>query len=233
MPATINTPQYLLDQAKRRLKPTPVTLPGMGAVEKRLRDRDWDQFVLAEPPAGSDLKPVMGDAGLPVIGHLIEVFRGGPDFVLDLYRKHGPVYYSHNVALSQVMALGPDATQAVFSNRNKEFSQRAWDPVIGPFFEGGLMLLDGEEHMFHRRIMQDAFTRSRLTGYVPHVDSVASAVLVTSNGAIAASRAGSGAAKGTRSSCSSKAPCPIRLGRRSISTGSFAIPMAITRAMPA
>ena len=152
MPATINTPQYLLDQAKRRLKPTPVTLPGMGAVEKRLRDRDWDQFVLAEPPAGSDLKPVMGDAGLPVIGHLIEVFRGGPDFVLDLYRKHGPVYYSHNVALSQVMALGPDATQAVFSNRNKEFSQRAWDPVIGPFFEGGLMLLDGEEHMFHRRI---------------------------------------------------------------------------------
>ena len=36
MPATINTPQYLLDQAKRRLKPTPVTLPGMerAAAEK-------------------------------------------------------------------------------------------------------------------------------------------------------------------------------------------------------
>ena len=46
---------------------------------------------MAEPPAGSELKPVMGDAGLPIIGHMIEMFRGGPDFVLQLYRKHGPV----------------------------------------------------------------------------------------------------------------------------------------------
>lgn len=175
--ATISTPNYLLDQAMRRLKPTPVTVPGMGIIEQRLRATDWDQFVLAEPPPGSGLKPIMGDSGLPIIGHLIEVFRGGPDYVLELYRKHGPLYFAQTPALSQIMALGPDATQAVFSNRNKDFSQRAWDPVIGPFFEGGLMLLDFDEHMFHRRIMQEAFTRSRLTGYVSHIDSVATKVL--------------------------------------------------------
>ena len=174
---TISTPHYLLDQARRRFTPTPNTLPGMGLLEKRLKAKQWDQFVLADPPAGSGLKPVLGDSGLPIIGHMIEIFRGGPEFVLEQYRKHGPVYYAQTPALSSVMALGPDATQAVFSNRNKEYSQRAWDPVIGPFFEGGLMLLDGEEHMFHRRIMQDAFTRSRLTGYVPHIDSVAKAVI--------------------------------------------------------
>lgn len=175
--ATISTPHYLLDQAKRRFTPTPNTLPGMGALEKRLKAKQWDQFVFAEPPAGSGLKPILGDSGLPVIGHMIEIFRGGPDFILELYRKHGPVYYADSPALSAVMALGPDATQAVFSNRNKDFSQRAWDPVIGPFFEGGLMLLDFDEHMFHRRIMQEAFTRSRLTGYVSHIDSVATQVL--------------------------------------------------------
>lgn len=174
---TVSTTDYYLDQAKRRLKPTPVTIPGMGLVERRLKEKKWDQFVLADPPAGSDLKPVLGDAGLPILGHMIEIFRGGPDFVLKLYRKHGPVYFAESPALSSVMALGPDATQAVFSNRNKDFSQRAWDPVIGPFFDGGLMLLDFEEHLFHRRIMQEAFTRSRLTGYVSHIDSVASAVL--------------------------------------------------------
>ncbi|MDT0407091.1 cytochrome P450, partial [Streptomyces sp. DSM 41635] len=108
---------------------------------------------------------------------MIEIFRGGPDFILEQYRKNGPLYYAQSPALSSVMALGPDATQAVFSNRNKDFSQRAWDPVIGPFFEGGLMLLDFDEHMFHRRIMQEAFTRSRLSGYISHIDSVASAVL--------------------------------------------------------
>lgn len=175
--ATISTPNYLLDQAARRLKPTPVNLPGMGIVEKRLRAKKWDEFVLAEPPAGSGLKPIMGDSGLPIIGHLIETFRSGPDFVLEQYRKHGPLYYAQSPALSAVAAMGPDATQAVFSNRNKDFSQRAWDPVIGPFFEGGLMLLDFDEHMFHRRIMQEAFTRSRLTGYVSHIDSVSSKVL--------------------------------------------------------
>ncbi len=132
---------------------------------------------MAEPPAGSGLKPVMGDSGLPIIGHLIEFFRGGPDYALEVYRKYGPIHYQHSPALCSVMALGPDATQAVFSNRNKEFSQRAWDPVIGPFFDRGLMLLDFDEHMFHRRIMQEAFTRSRLSGYVEHIDSVATQVL--------------------------------------------------------
>jgi cytochrome P450 len=175
--ATTSTKDYLLDQAKRRLTPTPSTIPGMGLVEKRLKDRKWEQFVLAEPPAGSRLKPVMGDSGLPIIGHMIEFFRGGPDFAMEVYRKYGPIHYQQTPALSSVLALGPDATQAVFSNRNKEFSQRAWDPVIGPFFDRGLMLLDFDEHMFHRRIMQEAFTHTRLSGYVGHIDSVATQVV--------------------------------------------------------
>ena len=175
--ATISTKDYLLDQAKRRLRPTPVTIPGMGAIEKRLLDHEWDEITLAEPPPGSDLKAVKGDNGMPILAHMIEVFRGGPEFILHQYRKHGPVYFSGSPVLPSVAALGPDATQAVFSNRNKDFSQKAWDPVIGPFFEGGLMLRDFDDHMFHRRIMQEAFTRSRLTGYVEHIDSVASAVI--------------------------------------------------------
>lgn len=175
--ATINTPEYLLGEAKRRLTPSINNLPGMGAVEKRLRKREWPQFELAKPPAGSDLKPVMGDAGLPVLGHMIETFRSGPDYMLQVYREHGPVHYAHSPALPSILALGPDATQTVFSNRNKDYSQGGWHPVIGPFFNRGLMLLDFDEHMYHRRIMQEAFTRSRLTGYVEHIDRVASDVV--------------------------------------------------------
>lgn len=95
-PATISTPRYLLDQAKRRLTPTPNTLPGMGAIEKRLKNKKWDEFVFSTPPASSDLKPIMGDSGLPVLGHMIEIFRGGPDFILSQYRKNGPVHFSHS-----------------------------------------------------------------------------------------------------------------------------------------
>jgi cytochrome P450 len=175
--ATISTPQYLLDQARRRFTPTMNTIPGMGALDKRLRERDWPQFVMADPPPGSGLKPVLGDSGLPVVGHLVETFRNGPDFLLEVYRKHGPLHFAKTPALSAVAALGPDATQAVFSNKNKDYCQKGWQPVIGPFFNRGLMLLDFDEHMYHRRIMQEAFTRSRLSGYVEHIDRVASKVV--------------------------------------------------------
>jgi len=97
--ATISTRDYLLDQAKRRFKPTPVTIPGMGALEKRLLQREWQEITLAEPPPGSDLKAVKGDMGLPILAHMIEAFRGGHDFILHQYRKLGPVYYSGSQVL--------------------------------------------------------------------------------------------------------------------------------------
>ena len=175
--ATISTPHYLLDQARRRFTPTLNTIPGMGVVDKRLRERDWPQFVMAEPPAGSGLKPIMGDSGLPVVGHLIETFRNGPEFLLEVYRKYGPLHYAKTPALDAVAALGPDATQAVFANKNKDYCQKGWQPVIGPFFKRGLMLLDFEEHLYHRRIMQEAFTRTRLAGYVEHIDRDAAAAV--------------------------------------------------------
>jgi cytochrome P450 len=175
--ATISTPHYLLDQAKRRLIPTVNTIPGMGVIERRLLDVDWKQRKLAEPPPGSGLKPVMGDSGLPILGHIIEMFREGPDFPLHLYHTRGPVFYADSPILPSIIAVGPDATQAIFSNRNKDYSQKGWHPVIGPFFNRGLMMLDFDEHMYHRRIMQEAFTRTRLTGYVEHIDRVATAIV--------------------------------------------------------
>lgn len=175
--AIVSTPQYLLDQARRRLTPTLNTIPGMGLLDERLRQQDWPEYVYAEPPAGSGLKPVLGNDGLPLMGHLIEIFRGGPDYVLEMYRKYGPVYFSKTPALNAVAALGPDATQEVFSNKNKDFSTVAWQDVIGPFFDRGLLLMDFDEHMYHRRIMQEAFIRTRLAGYVEHMDTVATKVV--------------------------------------------------------
>ncbi len=66
--------------------------------------------------------------GLPILAHMIEAFRGGPDFILHQYRKHGPVFYSGSQVLPSVAALGPDATQAVFSNRNKDSHRRRGIP---------------------------------------------------------------------------------------------------------
>jgi cytochrome P450 len=175
--ATISISEYLLDQAKRRFTPSFTNFPGMGLVEKRLLEHQFPPKKLAEPPPGSGLKPVMGDAGLPVLGHMIEMMRGGPDYFLHLYKTQGPLVFGDSPWLPAVAAMGPDAAQTIYSNANKDYSQKGWIPVIGPFFRRGLMLLDFEEHMFHRRIMQEAFVRSRLVGYVEQVDKVVSQVV--------------------------------------------------------
>ena len=122
-------------------------------------------------------QPVLGNSGLPLLGHSIELFRSGPDFALHLYQNYGPLFFSDVRILRSVNALGPDVTQAVFSNKNKDFSQIGWNPICGPFFNRGLMLLDFDEHLYHKRIMQEAFTRTRLADYVGHIDRVVTAVV--------------------------------------------------------
>jgi hypothetical protein len=157
MVATISTPHYLLDQARRRYIPSFNNFPGMGSVERRLRHTEFPEKKLADPPPGSGLKPVLGDAGLPILGHLIEALRGGPDYLMFLYNTKGPLVFVDSPILPTVAALGSDATQVIYSNRSKDYSQQGWVPVIGPFFHRGLMLLD--------------FVRSRLVGYVEHIET--------------------------------------------------------------
>ena len=50
MPATINTSDYVIDQAKRRLIPTLNNMPGLGVVEKRLRERGVELWLAALNP---------------------------------------------------------------------------------------------------------------------------------------------------------------------------------------
>ena len=131
MAATINTPHYLLDQARRRFTPSVNNFPGMGLVERRLLNTQFPERKLADPPPGSDLKPVLGDAGLPILGHLIEMLRGGPDYLMHIYRTKGPIVFGDSPALPSVSALGPDAAQVIYSNRNKDYSQQGWTPSSG------------------------------------------------------------------------------------------------------
>lgn len=121
---------------------------------------------LAAPPTGSGLKAVPGDYGLPLLGHTLGQMRFGADFALRRYQRYGPISWSGGFGTRFVTLSGPDATQLVLTNKDKVFSQQGWAELIDKFFHRGLMLLDFDEHMAHRRIMQDAFTRDRLAGYV-------------------------------------------------------------------
>lgn len=122
---------------------------------------------LARPPAGSGLKPVMGNYGFPILGHIMSSIVEPLEFARDRYDRYGAVSWAGGIGFRIVQLMGPEALETVWINKDKAFSStRGWAPVIGPFFHRGIMLLDFEEHRDHRRIMQQAFTRGALEGYL-------------------------------------------------------------------
>jgi cytochrome P450 len=148
-------------------------------VDRWLLNRKWAPRDLAAPPAGSDLKPVRGDAGPPLIGHSVEMLRLGVRYGLKRYETFGPVSWMRAFGITVVGAAGPDAAQVVLANKDKAYSQKGWEYFIGPFFNRGLMLLDFAEHHHHRRLMQQAFTTERLAAYLDRVSAVARAGLAS------------------------------------------------------
>ena len=96
---------------------------------------------------------------------------------MHLYRTRGPVVCADSPALPRSPHSAPTPRKPSTPTATRTFPSRAGSRSIGPFFKRGLMLLDFEEHMYHRRIMQEAFTRTRLAGYVTQVDRVATQVI--------------------------------------------------------
>jgi len=122
---------------------------------------------LAHVPPDRGLKPIIGNFGPPVIGYGLQYMRDPLTLWRGRYRRFGPVSWGGAFGMRAVTLLGPDACGTVLANRDKAFvNGPAWSKFIGPFFDRGLMLLDGEEHLAHRRILQEAFTHERLARYI-------------------------------------------------------------------
>jgi cytochrome P450 len=123
--------------------------------------------MLAAPPEGSDLKPIPGSPGLPIFGTTFQLMLDPWKFSRERIERFGLVSWSRFLFRRTVTLQGPDAAEAVLVNRDKAFANGpAWNYYIGPFFNRGIMLLDFEEHLHHRRIMQQAFNKPRLSAYM-------------------------------------------------------------------
>ena len=106
--------------------------------------------------------------------HLLRLRTNAVQHTKWLHDRYGDVYKIRAFGVDLYAVSGPDAFETVTSNREKVFaSGPAWGYLIGPFFKRGLMLLDFEEHLHHRRIMQHAFGKDALRRYhsmmIPHL----------------------------------------------------------------
>jgi hypothetical protein len=72
---------------------TPVKLKARGVVASLVEHiPSGGVRPLAVPPAGSGLEPVMGDPGVPVVGHTLEFLHDGLRHTRRYYEQHGTVF---------------------------------------------------------------------------------------------------------------------------------------------
>ena len=80
--------------------------------------------------------------------------------------EHGLVVAYGRGALRSAFLFGPDANRFVLLDQGGIFSARKpWMRIMGGTFPNGLLLLDGDTHKQHRKIMREAFKRPMLRGY--------------------------------------------------------------------
>ncbi|MBV9831156.1 MAG: cytochrome P450 [Marmoricola sp.] len=114
----------------------------------------------------------------PVLGipHLLQLRYHPIEHNVFLRETYGDLYKLSAFGVTLHVTAGADAAEQVLVNRDRTFANGpAWSHFIGPFFHRGLMLLDFDEHLHHRRILQHAFTNDALRRYhavlTPHVRS--------------------------------------------------------------
>lgn len=125
-------------------------------------------FSVKDHPQGSTIPR---EPGLPLLGHTLSFITNPVGHGIKMYREHGAVIRGQGFGLPVILMLGPEANQFVLRNQENAFSNsKGWEFFIGRFFKRGIMLLDFEEHRFHRGIMQAAFKKPVLMQYLQRMN---------------------------------------------------------------
>jgi cytochrome P450 len=138
-------------------------------VPLRIAAQDKPQRVLPRfaTVRAADLRHIPGRKGLPVFGVLPEAVRDPFAFTRRMYDDFGPVHRFYACGNWNVQLVGPHANEFVLLDRDGNFSAYGgWKPVFGRHFDGGLLLRDGQDHQWHRKLIASAFKQERLQAYL-------------------------------------------------------------------
>lgn len=112
------------------------------------------------------VREIPGDRGWPLVGHTLEVLSDIQAFFDRKTRQHGDIFSTRFLGETWIRLTGPDACQFLLQDTEGHFSTRlGWESFVGDLFPRGLMLKDGDDHRYHRRIMQAAFKKEAMMRY--------------------------------------------------------------------
>ncbi|MGB7979894.1 MAG: cytochrome P450 [Candidatus Nanopelagicales bacterium] len=118
--------------------------------------------------------PLPRVSGLPLLGNTVEFLRDAGGLLRRAQAEHGDAFEVRVLGQPTTVLMSPGATKEVYIDRAANFSSEiGWSFTIGPMFSRGLMLRDFDDHHLHRRVMQYAFRRQALAGYMAQVNDLA------------------------------------------------------------
>jgi cytochrome P450 len=125
------------------------------------------------PDAAIPGASIPGNKGLPLVGHTLSFLMDAKRLLETQTAQYGSVHKTRLFGRDYIRLMGPDALQLVLLNRQQIFQAApGWLQVLASLFEGGLLLMDGDEHKCHRRLLQVAFKREALVGYFQRLQQV-------------------------------------------------------------
>lgn len=108
-----------------------------------------------------------GKTGLPFVGDTFKLLNDPIDWADNRLKSYGDVSKCVVFGQRAMLMVGPEANQFVLKDSNQIFSSvLAYEPFLKDLFPGTLGVKDFEDHARHRRILQSAFHKSSLVGYV-------------------------------------------------------------------
>lgn len=118
------------------------------------------------------LPKIPGDLKLPFIGSTLEFAQDINKELIKNWVKYGNVFKIRVIGEHIVVLIGPEANKLMLHDDQDSFlSKEGWQFILGDLFTDAIMLTDGEEHTRYRRIMQSAFHKEPMTGYLKVIEN--------------------------------------------------------------
>jgi cytochrome P450 len=115
---------------------------------------------------------IPGDLKLPFVGSTIEFATDLNKHLLRNVKRFGNIFKLRVLGENLVVIIGSDANKLVLHDDQDNFlSKDGWSFILGDLFKDAIMLTDGEQHTRYRRIMQSAFHKDPMKGYLKVIEN--------------------------------------------------------------
>jgi cytochrome P450 len=133
-----------------------------------------EDYTLQPETRARDLSHIPGTNGPPFVGNLPRMVKDFHGTVEKQYQKYGEVSrLGMGFVHKGLLILGPDNYKRMLLDQERNFSAKmGYAGSLGPFYGGGLLTRDYDEHRHHRRVFQTSFKNDAMRGYADMMNPI-------------------------------------------------------------